>query len=198
MSAPRNLATLVGSRICHDLVSPLGAIGNGVELLGLSGLPDSPEMQLISESVRNANAKLRFFRIAFGNVGDDQHIARREVMDILGAIAAGGRMSYHWTPVADPTRTQAKLAFLSLQCLESALPAGGDIAVRADAGRWTITGEGPQINADAGVWTALTDPRARPDITANQVQFALLPEAAAMTGRTLIIDQHASRIAIRF
>jgi len=53
----RDLTALIGSRICHDLISPLGAIGNGVELLQLSGMGDSPEMALISESVTNANLR---------------------------------------------------------------------------------------------------------------------------------------------
>ena len=60
------LNDLIGSRICHDLISPLGAIGNGVELLTMSGMTEVPEMTLISESVENANARIRFFRIAFG------------------------------------------------------------------------------------------------------------------------------------
>ena len=61
-----DLTALVGSRICHDLISPLGAIGNGLELLQLSGLPQGPEWALIAESVENASARIRFFRIAYG------------------------------------------------------------------------------------------------------------------------------------
>mgnify|MGYP000296592635 CR=1 FL=1 len=45
-----HLNDLIGSRICHDLISPIGAIGNGVELLGLTG-PPSPEVRLIADSV---------------------------------------------------------------------------------------------------------------------------------------------------
>jgi histidine phosphotransferase ChpT len=60
------LTSLIGSRICHDLISPLGAIGNGVELLAMSEVAKGPEMSLIAESVENANARIRFFRVAFG------------------------------------------------------------------------------------------------------------------------------------
>ena len=61
------LTALVASRICHDLISPIGAIGNGVELLTMeSGGTLRPEFALISESVANANARIRLFRIAFG------------------------------------------------------------------------------------------------------------------------------------
>lgn len=57
-----NLAALIGSRICHDLISPIGAINNGLELLGMSDTPEGPELELISESVGNASARIRFFR----------------------------------------------------------------------------------------------------------------------------------------
>ncbi len=46
-----DLAALVGSRICHDLISPIGAIGNGVELMMMEGAAKGPEMALITESV---------------------------------------------------------------------------------------------------------------------------------------------------
>ncbi len=62
-----DLVALIGSRICHDLISPIGAIGNGIELIGLSGAGAGPEMALISESVTNAQARIRFYyRVAFG------------------------------------------------------------------------------------------------------------------------------------
>lgn len=64
-------------------LSALGAIGNGVELLELSGLGDSPEMALISESVQNANARIRFFRVAFGAANAGQSVAEREVRAVL-------------------------------------------------------------------------------------------------------------------
>jgi histidine phosphotransferase ChpT len=61
------IAALIASRICHDLISPIGAIGNGMELMALSSGQEqsSPELDLISQSVENANARIRFFRIGF-------------------------------------------------------------------------------------------------------------------------------------
>ena len=74
-----DLAALVGSRICHDLISPIGAIGNGVELMMMDRASASPELALIAESVASANARIRYFRVAFGTAGADQRIARSEV-----------------------------------------------------------------------------------------------------------------------
>ena len=66
MSNSPDLAALLGSRICHDLISPIGAIGNGVELMLMDGAGRAPEVALISESVDAANARIRFFRVAYG------------------------------------------------------------------------------------------------------------------------------------
>ena len=72
---PRDVNALLGSRICHDLISPLGAIGNGVELLSLSGVRAESELSLIARSVESANTKIRFFRIAFGATTADQLVS---------------------------------------------------------------------------------------------------------------------------
>ena len=71
-----DLAALLGSRICHDLISPIGAIGNGLELLMMDGSAAGPEMALISESVGNANARIRFFRVAYGLAQGNQRLGR--------------------------------------------------------------------------------------------------------------------------
>ena len=57
MSDTPDLSALIGSRICHDLISPIGAIGNGVELLMMEGRA-GPEVALIAESVAAANAQI--------------------------------------------------------------------------------------------------------------------------------------------
>ena len=87
-----DLAALVSSRICHDLISPIGAINNGLELLNMSGAtPVGPEMQLIYDSVKSASARIRFFRIAFGTASDDP-VVRNEVTSILTEMFNGGRL----------------------------------------------------------------------------------------------------------
>ncbi|HMR60143.1 MAG TPA: histidine phosphotransferase, partial [Amaricoccus sp.] len=65
MSAP-DLSALVSARLCHDLISPMGAIRNGMELLQMApGEAQSPEHALIADSLETALAKLRYFRLAF-------------------------------------------------------------------------------------------------------------------------------------
>ncbi|MEX0338830.1 MAG: histidine phosphotransferase family protein, partial [Arenibacterium sp.] len=132
-----NLATLIGSRICHDLISPVGAITNGLELLEMSGSMDGPELELISDSVQNAGARIRFFRIAYG-MASDQMLGRLEVTSVLKDISAGGRLRFDWRPDAPHPRALVRLAFLALQCCETAMPYGGGVRIYNFGERWDI------------------------------------------------------------
>jgi len=198
MTRRPDLAALVGSRICHDLISPIGAIGNGLELLTLSGGPMNSEMTLISESADNANARIRFFRIAYGAAGAGQMISRSEILAILRANAMSGRISYAWDAEGDVTRADLRVVFLLLQCFESALPRGGDIHVAEREGHWVVQTRAERVKDLPELWEMATTPRARTEVSAAQVQFALLPVATKDAGRTLEVEVKDDRITARF
>lgn len=198
MTRRPDLTALVTARICHDLVSPLGAIGNGVELMTLSGLAQTPEMALIEESVQNANARVRFFRVAYGGATPDQSLSRAEITSTLLAAGRGGRISYHWDVAGDQPRTEVRIAFLLLQCFESAMPMGGDIKISHDDGMWALVAEANRLKVDSSLWDSLTNPRARVSVTAAQVQFALLPEVLMAAGRHLEVSMTDTRLSARF
>ena len=192
-----DLAALIGSRICHDLISPIGAINNGLELLDLAGAMQGPELELISDSARNAGARVRFFRIAYGAAGD-QMLGRAEIVSLLADMASGSRFTVHWKP-CDPTpRAQVRLAFLAVQCCESAMPLGGDIRVSKDESTWTVAATAQKLSIDAGLWDRLTRPGLVAGLTPAQVQFALLPAAAAEQGRRVMTCHEASGVTVRF
>jgi len=191
-----DLAALIASRICHDLISPIGAIGNGVELLGMDPGARGPEMTMLSESVANATARIRFFRICFGAAGPDQRIARSEVISVLTDLTRGGRTSYAWTSPADLSRREVRLAFLLLQCVETALAYGGKVQITRDDTGWTILAEAARLKIDPALWEVLTDPRPPVDIGAGQVHFALVPEELARQGRRLVTEIGAASIRL--
>lgn len=198
MTKRLDITALVGSRICHDLISPLGAIGNGVELLELSGLAQTPEMALIAESVESASARIKFFRVAYGAAQPDQVMSRGEITGTLIAAARGGRLSYFWSPEGDQPRAEVKAVFLLLQCLESAMPYGGDIRIERIGAQWELVAEAERLKVDEPLWTGMLSARARPAISASQVQFLLLPEVLADMGRTLAFKLAPKRITVRF
>lgn len=191
-----DLNALVGSRICHDLISPLGAIGNGVELLSMAGNVESPEMTLIAESVGNANAKIRFFRVAFGAASDGQSIGRSEITSILQDITASGRLNIAWSPPLELPRREVKLAFLLILCLETAMPYGGRIDANIVDGIWRLVGctEKPRVTPD--LWEVLSNPSSARPLSPAEVHFGLAPAEAEALGRKITIDIRDAMIRI--
>lgn len=193
-----DLAALIASRICHDLISPIGAIGNGVELMAMEAGSARPELALISESVANANARIRFFRVSFGAATSDQRIARSEVLSILTDLGRAGRISYAWTSGGDLSRREVRLVFLLLQCLETALAYGGRIDVTQAGDHWTLTAEATRLKIDAPLWDSLSGAAPPDGIAAGQVHFALVPDEVARLGRSLATDLGPAGIRLSF
>lgn len=193
-----DFSALIGSRICHDLINPIGAIGNGVELLQMDGGLRGPELALISESVANASARIRFFRIAFGAAGSDARIGRPEVQGILAELTKGGRLKIDWSSPSDLSRREVKIAFLLIQCLETAMPWGGQIAVALEDGRWLVTGRASRLKVDPDIWEVLSNPAAPAEITPALVHFALVPDEINRQHRRLTTEAREADIRFSF
>jgi histidine phosphotransferase ChpT len=193
------LADLVGSRLCHDLSNPLGAIGNGVELLAMTGAAKGPEMELISDAVADALARVRYFRIAFGHAGPDHMTSAREAAGVLGDLYCRGRISPVWRPADDLPRRQVKLAFLMILCAETALPMGGTLSVDKDAdSQWALSAEAGRVALDDALWSVLRfGPGAagRP-LRPAEAQFLALHETADSMGVTVNYVADASTLRL--
>lgn len=193
-----DLAALLGSRICHDLISPIGAIGNGLELLMMDGNVSGPEMALISESVANANARIRFFRVAYGLAQVEQRIGRAEVVSILTDLTRGGRLQIDWQTGPDLGRGDVKIVFLLIQCLENAMAYGGKVSITTADGRWLITGQANKLKINTALWEVLVNPAAAPDITPAQVQFPLVADEIARQSHRLTAELSEALIKLSF
>ena len=193
-----DLAALVGSRICHDLISPIGAIGNGVELMMMEGAAKGPEMALITESVAHANARIRFFRVAFGATGSDQRMGRNEVTAILSDMTHGGRLVLDWISPPDLPRRDVKLVFLLILCVEQALPYGGRLTIERGDTRWSLRAVASKMRLDMPLWDCLVNPNAAPEITPAQVQFLLVPDEFTRQHRRLTAEITADEIKLGF
>lgn len=180
----REIADMIGSRICHDLISPVGAISNGVELLAMSGVGAGPELSLISESVDNANARVKFFRIAFGVASSGQLTSRVEMASIF-KDSGTERVSYHWDPATDLPRAEVKLACLMVMCMETALPRGGEIRVRHEDGGWSVSARADRLEPSPDLWARLGAVVSPDGLSPAQVQFVLAPMQAAALGRKI-------------
>ena len=193
-----DLNALISSRICHDLISPLGAIGNGVELLTMSGQGNSPEIALIAESVENANARIRFFRVAFGAAPRDVEISQNEVQSILRDNFRTGRVEVQWLVEEAVSRADIKLAFLVLQCLENTLPWGGQIKLTRSGANWKLDAKGEKIKADPELWRMIKEPAKITDVAASDVHFALVADAATNAGRSVAVYLDDAQVTVTF
>lgn len=147
------LAGLVSSRICHDLISPVGAVGNGLELLAMAQTQDggvgaaTEEMQLLSDSSATASATLRFLRLAFGARADDEMISGADLEAATKGYFRQRRVSFTWREMpAGLPAPAARLTLLLALAAASTLPRGGSAALTAaDADplkiEWTLSGE---------------------------------------------------------
>ncbi|MFN3823531.1 MAG: histidine phosphotransferase family protein [Pseudorhodobacter sp.] len=195
MSDRPDLTALLGSRICHDLISPIGAIGNGVELLMMEGgSTTGPEIALISESVASANARIRFFRVAFGQSSPDQRIGRSEILSILADLAPGSRLSIDWQIAQDMTRQDAKLGFLAFLCLETAMAYGGKVTLTSEGNRLTVIGQAARMKIVPEVWELLSSPGRGEVLTPALVHFALLGEEITRQRRRIAVELRETEI----
>ena len=196
MDPDTNFAALIGSRICHDLISPVGAINNGLELIQMTTPSLGPEMALISESVTNASARIRFFRIAFGGASE-QMVGRAEVLSILTDVYAGTRLNVVWEPEEAQPRKFLRLTFLALLCMETAMPYGGRIEVSQTGEQITVTGHADKFKVDTALWERLTDSQTDHDLRPAQVQFGLIPFFAAQDGYPIEVDISEEQVTIK-
>ncbi|NUH64241.1 histidine phosphotransferase [Sulfitobacter sp. S0837] len=194
-----DLPALIGSRICHDLISPIGAINNGLELLNMSGTgaAPGPELALIGQSVESASARVRFFRIAFGAAGE-QSMGNGEIISILRDLFADTRFEVDWQIDAPQPRSTVRMSFLALLCLETALHYGGHILIQENAGALKLTARADKIGIEPAFWGLLTDPEQETKLQPAQVQFALLPLLAADIGREIAFHATETELSLTF
>ncbi|MEM8537205.1 MAG: histidine phosphotransferase family protein [Pseudomonadota bacterium] len=171
-----SLATLIGSRICHDLISPIGAVNNGLELLEMSGASDSPELALVAESVASANARIRFFRLAFGVASKDQMTGADEVNTILSGVYTEARTQISAFPDGSFPRSHVRAVLLALMCVEQAIPYGGSLHMDHQAPVWRIWSESDRLVPDPALWRLLWGGTSETTPPPAAVQFLMLPE----------------------
>ena len=141
-------ASLLASRLCHDLLSPIGALNNGIELLTDEHDPEMRErcMKLLAESAQISATKLKFFRLAFGATD----------VAIEGLVSAQSRVKLEWM-VEELSMPKARLKImLNLVLLAAdALVRGGVLLVGAEGGEIVVRAEGERVVFDQELRAAI-------------------------------------------
>jgi histidine phosphotransferase ChpT len=152
-----DLASLLCSRLCHDLMSPVGALNNGIELLADETDPEMREkcLELLADSARATANKLKFFRLAFGAGGGfAEEIDTAEARAALeGLFGAEGKVHLGWVVEEEKLPKGAIRLLLNLALLAGdALVRGGQLDVGAERGggavEIAVRADGPRILLD--------------------------------------------------
>ncbi len=126
---------LMMSRLCHDLVGPIGATVNGLELIEELGAAEAGDaLVMIGESAREASRRLRVFRIAFGFAGTQADLSFDDARELARDLTRDDKLVLDWSiaPAMSPSkpgRRGIKLLLNLLLLAREALPRGGRLRV---------------------------------------------------------------------
>ena len=128
--SPADLAALLCSRICHDLISPVGAINNGIELYDEADAQEDA-IELIRMSAVNASSKLQFARIAFGAAGSaGSEIDSGDAETVAKNYMENEKGNLDWkAPRLLLPKNEVKLLLNLVLIANLSIPRGGDIVV---------------------------------------------------------------------
>lgn len=202
-----DLAALLCSRVCHDLISPVGAIVNGLEVLEEAKDEETKNfaMELIKKSANNASAKLQFCRIAFGaagsagaqiDLGDAQTVARGFLEDEKTKLA--------WNlPRILMVKNKVKLLLNMLLIAGQAIPRGGQLTVdpigEGDGMGFKVTASGTNAKILATTPPLLAGEHGAEPLNAHHIQpfyAGLLARAVGVTA-TMTMDGDKVVVAAR-
>jgi len=198
-----DLASLLCSRLCHDLMSPVGALNNGIELLADEQDPEMREkcLELLSDSARASANKLKFFRLAFGAGGGfGEEIDTHEAQGALeGVFGAERRIELGWMVGEEKLPKGAVKLLLNLALLAGdALVRGGRLDVGAERTdsrvELVIRGEGPRILLDPVLRETLASGASNGTVEPRAAGAWLAHSLAAETGGSIQLSDPASEV----
>lgn len=143
---------LLCSRLCHDLVSPVGAVANGLELVAELGQMDDDIAKMIDDSARLAAARLRFFRSAYGLAGGRESLPTAELVELAQVRARHEGYALDWAVLPEDIDVGGRAGKLALNLLlvaEQCLLRDGSVTMRSNAGIEAVAhGEGATMDGE--------------------------------------------------
>lgn len=204
MQVDLRVAQLLSSRLCHDLVGPIGAINTGLELLREGFDDDQKALGLVADSAGEASRRLIFFRFAFGLGGGDKGKSPlSQARELAVGLLSSGKVSLDWPEDADVSlQASAVKVILNMVLMASeSLPRGGAVGIEfavLDEGLGvavTATGEDARLRED--LQSALAEGAAAEDLTARNVH-GYFAQCLARDSGAMIENSRGSSGEIRF
>ncbi|HMO75792.1 MAG TPA: histidine phosphotransferase family protein [Sphingopyxis sp.] len=191
-----DFASMLASRLCHDLLSPVGAFANGLELLADEKDPAMRErcIELLEQSARTSANKLKFFRLAFGSAGGfGERVPPEEAKAAIAGIIGDRAIALNWMIGDEPLPKPAVKIILNLALiLVDALVRGGrlDIGCESAAGggiEIALHVEAERIFLDADVERILAEGEGASPMTSRTAPAILVQAVAAQSAGTVML-----------
>ncbi|PLK27889.1 histidine phosphotransferase family protein [Novosphingobium sp. TH158] len=186
-----DLAAMLCSRLCHDMLSPVGALSNGLELLAeeRDGEMRARIVELLEQSAKASADKLKFFRLAFGaagGFGELVSVAEPRAL-VEGLVSNNERITLSWNVSADAMPKAAVKVLLNLALFGmEALVRGGTLEVGAEinegASEIAVRASGPRIAFDETVGRALDGTLPEEELSSRTAPAALVQALAREMG----------------
>lgn len=197
-----DLAALLCSRVCHDLISPVGAISNGLELF------DDPEMDeetrataldMVRSSARTASAKLKFCRIAFGAAGSaGSVIDMGEAGETAQAFVSSEKVRLDWrAPRENRPKQQVKLLLNMMLMAMAAIPRGGLVTISVDGEIFTARASGDRARVPEAMLQVLDGSIDLATLDARLVQPYHARLLAQSAGLSLSMEMDGHDVVVR-
>lgn len=192
-----DFAALLCSRLCHDLVSPVGAISNGLELLSDGGDPTMQEqvLDLISKSALQTSNKLQFFRLAFGAAGGfSDNLDFEEAQKAITNFLEGSRVELEWDVTPGTGSKGIIKAVLNMALVVSeCLIRGGTLKVQSQeeggARRFVVGGSGQRVIVQDSVDSVLNGEKSADGMEARTAPVMLIREVATDLGAQVNVTE---------
>lgn len=200
-----DLAAMLCSRLCHDMLSPVGALSNGLELLALETDPEmrANVMQLLEQSASISTNKLKFFRLAFGAAGGfGERVDVEEPKALIRALVADkDKVEVNWA-LADASlgKPAVKVLLNFAQIAIDALVRGGTLDVGAEtrdgACEIVVRASGPKVAFDETIGKALDGSLDRSELSSRTAAAHMIHLLAQESGGGLQYHKSADALVL--
>ena len=201
---PMDLAALLCSRVCHDVISPVGAIVNGLEVLEDEKDPDMRAfaVDLIKKSAHTASARLQFCRLAFGAAGSaGASIDTGDAEKVARNLFADDRTTMEWTaPRVLMPKNKVKLVLNLCLIAAAAIPRGGQLVVTIQGGEAAtqimVSSKGPNMRLAHSVPALLEGKPENDTVDAHGIQAFYTGLVARTAGMNIDVRNDAEGIVL--
>ena len=202
---PVDFASLLCSRLCHDLLSPVGALNNGLELLADEHDPEMRArcLDLLNESARASANKLKFFRLAFGAAGGfGETVDTREARAAIeGLFGDAGKVTIGWMIEEGALPKPAVKVLLNLALIAGdALVRGGQLDIGAEENarkvEIVVRAEGPRLVLDQELRSTLLGDLGEEGVTPRGAAAYLVHSLVSAGNGTVQISEPDSPILL--